>query len=89
MWIFAQVTTTIAGVITYPLDTVRRRLMMQSGRDDVLYKNTMDCFRKIYNNEGHYAFFKGQWVNIVRGLGCSLLLVLYDKIQHKLTFSAL
>ena len=46
MWMFAQVTTTIAGMITYPLDTVRRRMMMQSGRDDVLYKNTIDCFRK-------------------------------------------
>mmetsp|Transcript_22605 Transcript_22605/g.22447 ORF Transcript_22605/g.22447 Transcript_22605/m.22447 type:complete len:140 (+) Transcript_22605:298-717(+) len=42
MWMFAQVTTTIAGIISYPLDTVRRRLMMQSGRDDVLYKNTRD-----------------------------------------------
>jgi len=84
MWMFAQITTTIAGMITYPLDTVRRRLMMQSGRDDVLYRNTYDCFQKIYRNEGSMAFFKGQWTNIVRGLGCSLSLVMYDKIQDKL-----
>ncbi|CAI2371941.1 unnamed protein product [Moneuplotes crassus] len=82
MWMFAQVTTTIAGIVSYPLDTVRRRLMMQSGRDDVLYKNTRDCFIKIYRNEGSAAFFKGQWTNIVRGLGCSLLLVIYDKFQE-------
>ena len=84
MWMFAQVTTSIAGTVTYPLDTVRRRLMMQSGRDDVLYTNTLDCFKKINKSEGSKAFFKGNWVNIVRGLGCSLLLVLYDKIQEKI-----
>jgi len=84
MWMFAQVTTTIAGMVSYPFDTVRRRLMMQSGRDDILYKNTRDCFKKIYRNEGPAAFFKGQWTNIVRGLGCSLLLVVYDKLQDKL-----
>jgi solute carrier family 25 (adenine nucleotide translocator) protein 4/5/6/31 len=84
MWMFAQVTTTIAGIIAYPLDTVRRRLMMQSGRSDILYRNTMDCVSKIYRKEGPAAFFKGQWTNIVRGLGCSLLLVLYDKIEEKL-----
>jgi len=32
MWLFAQIVTVGAGVLSYPLDTVRRRLMMQSGR---------------------------------------------------------
>jgi len=32
MWMFAQIVTVGAGVLSYPLDTVRRRLMMQSGR---------------------------------------------------------
>jgi solute carrier family 25 (adenine nucleotide translocator) protein 4/5/6/31 len=32
MWVYAQTVTTIAGYVAYPLDTVRRRLMMQSGR---------------------------------------------------------
>jgi len=31
MWGFAQVVTVGAGIISYPLDTVRRRLMMTSG----------------------------------------------------------
>ena len=57
---------------------------MQSGRSDILYKNTMDCVSKIYKKEGFSEFFKGKWKNIVRGLGCSLLLVLYDKIEEKL-----
>jgi len=28
MWLFAQVVTVGAGVLSYPLDTIRRRLMM-------------------------------------------------------------
>lgn len=49
MWGFAQFVTVSAGIASYPLDTVRRRLMMQSGRKggDVQYKNTWDCFVKI------------------------------------------
>lgn len=44
MWAFAQAVTVVSGILSYPLDTIRRRLMMQSGRSDVLYKNTFDCF---------------------------------------------
>jgi len=48
MWAFAQFVTVAAGIASYPLDTVRRRLMMQSGRGDLLYSGTLDCFKKIY-----------------------------------------
>lgn len=48
MWAFAQFVTVTAGIASYPLDTVRRRLMMQSGRGDLLYAGTMDCIKKIY-----------------------------------------
>lgn len=44
-WLIAQTVTTVAGIVSYPFDTVRRRMMMQSGRKktDILYKNTLDC----------------------------------------------
>ena len=84
MWGFAQAVTVSAGIASYPLDTVRRRLMMQSGRSDVLYKNTWDCFVKIAKNEGPSAFFKGALSNIIRGTGGALVLVFYDKIQAML-----
>ena len=35
-------------------------MTMQSGRKDILYKNTMDCANKIYKNEGVAAFYKGK-----------------------------
>jgi len=80
-FIVAQIVTSISGLVSYPLDTVRRRLMMQSGRKEVLYNNTLDCFQKIYNKEGPKAFFKGALSNIFRGAGASLVLVLYDEMQ--------
>lgn len=35
------------GIIAYPFDTVRRRMMMQAGRKDILYKSSTDCWKKI------------------------------------------
>lgn len=80
-WAIAQTVTTVAGIISYPFDTVRRRMMMQSGRADKLYKNTIDCWKKIYQSEGGNAFFKGAFSNVLRGTGGALVLVLYDEIK--------
>jgi len=80
-FLMAQVVTGVSGLMSYPLDTVRRRLMMQSGRKDLLYTGTLDCFRKIHQKEGGRAFFKGALSNIFRGMGASLVLVLYDEFQ--------
>jgi solute carrier family 25 (adenine nucleotide translocator) protein 4/5/6/31 len=80
-FLIAQFVTGVSGILSYPLDTVRRRLMMQSGRKDVMYTGTLDCFRKITQNEGGKAFFKGALSNVFRGMGASIVLVLYDEFQ--------
>jgi len=82
-WMIAQCVTTVSGIISYPFDTVRRRLMMQSGRKggEVMYKGTIDCWKKIAKNEGAGAFFKGAFSNVLRGTGGALVLVMYDEIQ--------
>lgn len=82
-WAIAQTVTTGAGIISYPFDTVRRRMMMQSGRKgaDVMYKSTLDCWRKVAAQEGGKAFFKGAFSNILRGTGGALVLVLYDELK--------
>lgn len=81
-WMIAQCVTTVSGIVSYPFDTVRRRLMMQSGRKEILYTGTLDCWRKIAAQEGPKAFFKGALSNIIRGTGGALVLVLYDEIQY-------
>jgi solute carrier family 25 (adenine nucleotide translocator) protein 4/5/6/31 len=80
-WAIAQVVTVGSGILSYPWDTVRRRMMMQSGRKDILYKNTLDCALKIIKNEGMAAMFKGAGSNVIRGTGGALVLAIYDEIQ--------
>lgn len=80
-WVVAQSVTAASGVISYPFDTVRRRLMMQSGGKERYYNGTLDAWRKIAANEGSRAFFKGAWSNVLRGAGGALVLVMYDEIK--------
>ncbi|XP_071957715.1 ADP,ATP carrier protein-like [Antedon mediterranea] len=80
-WVIAQSVATASGIISYPFDTVRRRMMMQSGRKDKMYKNTLDCWKKIAQQEGSTAFFKGAFTNLMRSTGGAIVLVLYDEIK--------
>lgn len=85
-WAIAQTVTTFAGIVSYPFDTVRRRMMMQSGRSksEILYKNTIHCWRTIAKTEGSAAFFKGAFSNVLRGTGGAIVLVMYDEIKKLL-----
>jgi len=80
----AQVAAIAAGYASYPFDTVRRRLQMQSEKpqSEWVYNGTYDCFRKILKNEGSAALFKGAGANAIRTVGAALVLVLYDEIKH-------
>ncbi|XBI36946.1 hypothetical protein VPH35_122378 [Triticum aestivum] len=69
-----------AGLASYPIDTVRRRMMMTSG-ESVKYKNSMDAFRKIIAEEGAKSLFKGAGANILRAVAGAGVLAVYDKLQ--------
>ena len=43
--------TVTAGLFSYPIDTIRRRMMMTSGQA-VKYKVSIDCAMQIMKNEG-------------------------------------
>ena len=79
----AQITAISAGYASYPMDTVRRRLQMQSEKPQAewLYKGTMDCFAKVIKEEGITALFKGAGANALRTVGSALVLVLYGEIK--------
>jgi len=87
-WGIAQVVTTLAGIVSYPFDTVRRRMMMQSGRPvaERTYSSTAHCWATILKSEGGGAFFKGAFSNVLRGTGGAFVLVLYDEIKAILPF---
>lgn len=72
--------TTGAGIASYPLDTIRRRMMMTSGQK-VHYKNMLDCGTQIIKAEGVASLFKGAGANILRGVAGAGVLSMYDKLQ--------
>lgn len=78
----AQFSAIAAGYASYPFDTVRRRLQMQSEKpkEDWVYSGTADCFGKIVKNEGTAALFKGAGANALRTVGAALVLVFYSEI---------
>ena len=80
-FLFGFGVTIASGLATYPLDTIRRRMMMTSGYK-VKYKGGWDCFTNILKNEGVRPLFNGATVNILGALGGAFTLVIYDFISH-------
>lgn len=69
-----------AGLASYPIDTVRRRMMMTSG-EAVKYKSSLDCFQQVVAKEGTKSLFKGAGANILRAVAGAGVLAGYDKLQ--------
>jgi len=72
--------TVSAGLISYPLDTIRRRMMMTSG-EAAKYKGSIDCAVQVFRKEGVAAYFKGAGANILRGLAGAGVLAGFDEFQ--------
>lgn len=79
--------TTVAGLGGYPIDTVRRRMMMTTG-GGVKYNGSIDCASQIIKNEGFGSMFKGAGANVMRGMGgagvlvgCDILKAWYVKMK--------
>merc|ERR1719265_1395206 len=71
---------TVTGLMSYPIDTVRRRIMMTSG-GGVKYKGSMDCFVQVTKNEGFMSLMKGAGANILRGVAGAGVLAGFDKFK--------
>merc|ERR1712084_73415 len=72
--------TVAAGLASYPLDTIRRRMMMTSG-EAVKYRSSLHCAQVIMANEGTKPFFKGAGANILRGVAGAGVLAGFDKLK--------
>jgi len=80
----AQIAITAGAAISYPFDTVRRRLQMQAERPikEHVYQGTSDCLKKIAAEEGvRKGLYKGFLANILRSVGGALVLVFYDRAK--------
>ena len=79
----AQAISLTSGTLCYPLDSVRRRMMMQAGLTppERRYRNSIDCLVKIARQEGIRGFYLGIGPNVVRSISGALLLVCYDTFK--------
>merc|ERR1712080_617932 len=73
--------TVSAGLISYPIDTIRRRMMMTSGQA-VKYKNSMDCAVNILKNEGFMSMMKGAGANVLRAIAGAGVLAGFEKFKE-------
>merc|ERR1711971_1149281 len=72
--------TVTAGLMSYPIGTIRRRMMMTSG-SGAKYKGSIDCGIQILKNEGFMSMMKGAGANILRGIAGAGVLAGFDKFQ--------
>jgi len=73
--------TVTSGLISYPIDTIRRRMMMTSGQA-VKYKGSIDCGLQILKTEGFMSLMKGAGANILRGVAGAGVLSGFDKFKE-------
>nr|ACO10375.1 ADP,ATP carrier protein 3 [Caligus rogercresseyi] len=72
--------TITSGLMSYPIDTIRRRMMMTSGQA-VKYNGAIDCGKQILKNEGFMSMMKGAGANILRGVAGAGVLAGFDKFK--------
>jgi len=72
--------TVTSGLMSYPIDTIRRRMMMTSGTA-VKYKGSVDCAVQILKNEGFMSMMKGAGANILRGVAGAGVLAGFDSFK--------
>jgi solute carrier family 25 (adenine nucleotide translocator) protein 4/5/6/31 len=74
------VVTIVSGILSYPLDTIRRRMMMTSGTGKN-YKSSFHCFKVVCAEEGFMSLMKGAGANVLRGVAGAGVLAGVDAIK--------
>merc|ERR1712042_427810 len=75
------VVTISSGLVSYPIDTIRRRMMMTSGQA-VKDKGSIDCAVTVIKSEGFMSLMKGAGANILRGVAGAGVLSGFDKFKE-------
>ncbi|KRX06805.1 Mitochondrial carrier domain [Pseudocohnilembus persalinus] len=83
-YFYAQIVVITSEFLTYPFDTIKRKIMLQNFKNKT-FKNSFDCAQRTYKKVGINGFFTGYATNIIRSFGSSLTLVLFDEFKkhHK------
>lgn len=70
--------------MSYPFDTVRRRLQMESEvpRSKRVYRGAFHCCWHIITHESFAGLFKGFCANLWRGAATAAILVVYQELTR-------
>jgi len=85
-WGLSQANTIVAQFLTYPIDTIRRVLMLagkldKHGKQTPTFKSSWHCFTWIVKERGVPGLFRGCLANTYRATGGALCMVFYDTAQ--------
>ncbi len=78
-WFLSYFSYVTATFLTYPTDTVRRRLMMTSCAN-YKYKGFTDCLSRIIKQEGFLSLFRGGNIIFLQACSGSTIYYIFDKI---------
>ncbi|KAK3093417.1 hypothetical protein FSP39_015435 [Pinctada imbricata] len=76
------IATFSAGLVAYPFDTIRVRMLMRS-IEPVKYKSFIDCGSQILKKEGVRPLMNGFVVTIFRGVIGGIAIPILDKVLNK------
>jgi len=79
-FLLGWIITISAGFASYPIDTIRRRMMMTSG-EAAKYRSSLHAAQEIIKKEGVKSMFKGAGANILRAIAGAGVLAGYDQLQ--------
>lgn len=80
----------VAQTITYPGDTIRKRMQTDGIRGaEKMYRGMWDCARQVAQSEGVGAFFAGLKANVIRGVpGAAIQFTAYNFFKRLLVDNA-
>jgi len=81
-WLLAQGVTILAGLVAYPINTIRNRMIIQAVDEKPQYENIVGGLVKIIKEEGFTAPFAGAGVRILLGILTSSLPALYGSLKQ-------
>ena len=64
---------TIAGLVSYPFQTIRCRMMLSSGSGNRQYQSAVECGMKIIRYEGFLALMNGAFTKVIFNCTASIV----------------
>lgn len=60
-FLLGSISGAVGATVVYPIDLVKTRMQNQRSKvvGELLYKNSIDCFKKVIKNEGVLGLYRG------------------------------